>query len=149
MINLTPLSFRNVLEFMEPSQVWALKRVCKRFNKKISDGNLWKTLMRINHITLHPLPIEDCEEAMLQLHRAPREKSINDFEFQVTHGKNLIYHWKNGKGAYSLTEEFKFQISDFSLLELKKKIEPLTLYSTSFTRHLLMVRRSFGKFCLN
>merc|ERR1719265_2289718 len=127
MIDLTPLSFRNVLHFVKPSQVWALKRVCKRFNKEISDGNLWKTLMRINHSTLPPLPIEDCEEAMLQLHRSPREKSINDFEFQVVHGQNLIYHWKNGNEKYSLTEELKFQISDYLLLELKKP-DPLTLY---------------------
>merc|ERR1719281_967603 len=90
MIDLTPLSFRNVLHFVKPSQVWALKRVCKRFNKEISDGNLWKTLMRINHSTLPPLPIEDCEEAMLQLHRSPREKSINDFEFQVVHRYNIF-----------------------------------------------------------
>merc|ERR1719265_2200423 len=61
------------------------------------------------------------------MHRPVREKSIDDFEFQLVHGKSLIYHWKNGKETYSLTEEFKFQISDFSLLELKKT-EPLTLY---------------------
>jgi hypothetical protein len=49
------------------------------------------------------------------------------FEFQVVHGKNLIYHWKNGNEKYSITEEFKFQISDYTLLELKEP-DPLTLY---------------------
>merc|ERR1711924_332729 len=105
----------------------ALKRVCKRFNKEISNANLWKTLMEINHITLPTLPTEDCEEAMLQLHCPIREKSINDFEFQVVHGKSRIYHWKKGNEKYSLTEEFKFQISDYMLLELKEP-DPLTLY---------------------
>merc|ERR1719387_963107 len=145
MLELTSLSFQNVLLFVPPKQIWSMKRVCKRFKKEADDPNLWKLLMKIKDPCVPVAEKKDCEQAMRDMWRFPGTR-LGELEFRVIYGKDLIYSYREGKEKYTITKTFANDMKNFLLLQIVEPNlpKPFTLYAI----HTKSNKRTYRKIAL-
>merc|ERR1719421_1487350 len=99
--------FCSILVFTSPKQVFASKRVSKRFLQESERPSLWKRLLQTNY---PDIPIYgDCENVVRQLAKPfePRHPSLEKFEFILTFivADKIIFTQRWQKGVRPLNNK--------------------------------------------